>query len=267
METLMHTERRRGIKSVRMNTFPVNNFFRGALQEPAISPKPRWLPGVFSPMKPLRLCLVASGCCVAALFGGVAPKSVPTAAEALLARATEAADYTAFQAAFAELQDKFPEAAVGHLPIKFAQEIKFGEAADAERTLAVLIERARARQRANDLVDAVYYGIRRSIPPVCSTSAFAARKQMVAEFVRNRAAFVPLITRAAETAVEIAPDSGTSLTARADAALLAGDYHLAADCTKRTISGLTHPGARANTQRYLEELEKEAAKAVKVWKN
>jgi hypothetical protein len=214
-------------------------------------------------MKPLRFILVAWGCCVAALGGAAAPKSVPTIADGLLAKATEAADYAAFQAAFAELQEKFPEVAIGHLPIRFAQEIKFGDEAAAGRTLDVLIDRARARRRANDLVDAVYYGIRRSIPPACSTSAFAARQHMAAEFGRNRAAFVPLITRAAETAVEIAPDSGTSLTARADAALLAGDYKLAADCTRKTIAGLTHAGAQANTQRYLEDLEKEAAR--KVW--
>lgn len=137
----------------------------------------------------------------------------------------------------------------------FAGAIKAGDHRRAVIALDALVRQAQAERKTEGLVTAVHDGLRQAALPACGLSQLAARCAMAAEFVRLRPAFVSLITQAATTALELAPQSGPCLTAMADAALLTGDLKLAARCTRQCLAGLTQPQARASTQRYLVELE------------
>jgi hypothetical protein len=200
--------------------------------------------------------VMALGFCVA--LGAAVAATNPVPAPPLPALTLDPPDNVSFKTAFAELREKYPAEAAAQLPAKFALEVKFGEQSEAGRTLEAIVARARATRNPDDLVDSVYLGIRKSVPPACGATPFAAKKYLTAEFLRGRSAFVPLIVRAADAAMEITPDSSRCLTAKAEAALLTGDLKLAAECTRKTVAKMTHSAARTNTLRYLEELEKAA---------
>jgi hypothetical protein len=206
------------------------------------------------------------GCFAAVLASWPAlAASNPPSSHPSLTRALDAPDYTACQAAWAELQEKSPRTAAASLPLKFALEISLAmnPRRAARSTPSRIATRARAVGTPGDLADAVYHGIRRSVKPACGTTPLGAKRYLAREFLRHRASFVPLITRAAETALSLAPNFGPSLTARADAAMLTGDLKLAAECTRKSLVHITNAGARANTLRLVEELERAAGQPKK----
>jgi hypothetical protein len=185
--------------------------------------------------------------------------AISTEARDLLQRAVKAPDYPAAKAALAKLDEISPAGTAARLPERFSLEVKFGDQAAAERTLAALLTRAHTRKNPDGLTDAVHHAIRRTVPPACGITLLGAKRYQAREFRRKREEFVPLLVRAAEEALALAPKFGPCLATRSDVALLTGDLKLAAECTQKSLDGITRPAQQASTRKFLEELEKAIA--------